>query len=76
MFRVEVADCLDRCRFALFEFLKHHVLLGMVAAIRVALEVDDNGLQDFVIRSFGALEYRDFLLESFKEQLEISVVLA
>lgn len=46
----------------------------MVAAIRVALEVADNGLQDFVIRTFGTLEYNDFLLESLEKTLEIAVI--
>ena len=65
-----------RCaRIASLELLNDHVLLRVMAGIRVVLEVVDDREDDLVIGAFAAIKHAQLLFKDAKQAFDIAMFL-
>jgi len=65
-----------RCaRIASLELLNDHVLLRVMAGIRIVLEVVDDRADDLVIRAFAAIEHTQLAFKDAKQAFNVAVFL-
>ena len=66
-----------RCdRIARLEFLEDHILLRMMAGIRIVFEVIDDCEDDLVIRAIAAIEHSQLPFEDAKQSFNVAMFLA
>jgi len=65
-----------RCgRIARLELLNDHVLLRVMAGIRIVLEVVDDREDDLVIGAFGAIKHTQLPFKDAKQAFDIAMFL-
>src|SRR5262249_4586094 len=75
MLGLEIADfrCCDGVPRG--ELLENHILLGVMAGIRIVLEIIDDREDDLVIRPITAIEDAQLALEDAKQFLDVAMLL-
>src|ERR1700694_819793 len=62
-----VAEAFRSSGIPRFQLLENHIFLGVMAAFGVVLEVLDDRLQNFIVRSPAAIEYLKLVLQNEKQ---------
>src|SRR6516162_3002211 len=75
MLGFEIADCRRSNRIPCLEPLDDHVLLRVMARIRIVLEVVDDGEDDFVIWTISAIEHSQLAFKDSKQPFNIAMLL-
>src|ERR1700730_4762989 len=69
-----VAEALRNSGIPRFQLLENHLFLWVMAAFRVVLEIPDDRLQNFIVRSPAAIEYLELVLQNEKQFFDVSML--
>ena len=76
MLGFKVADPCHRGGLTRLQLLEDHVLLGLVAGIRIVLKILDDRLHDVIIRPLGAIKDRQLAIQNQQQFFNVAVLVA